>query len=92
MRDLDARFARAVPPAEQAPTSLARLLRARGAPDECVLFSEDGALDGRALRLDEALGAVVGRGMGTFVSCIPGRLAYFEAEGPGQRYVLERAS
>jgi hypothetical protein len=30
--------------------------------------------------------------MGTFVSCIPGRLAYFEAEGPGQRYVLERAS
>lgn len=40
--------------------------------------------------LDEALRAVVGRGMGAFVSCVPGRLAYFESEEPGSRYLLHR--
>jgi len=29
--------------------------------------------------------------MGAFVSCIPGKLGYFESEEPGERYVLERA-
>jgi len=39
---------------------------------------------------EEALGEVVGRQMGTFLSCIPGRLAYFEGEDMGFRWVLER--
>ena len=29
-------------------------------------------------------------GTGVFVSCLPGRLAYFEGEDVGARYVLER--
>jgi hypothetical protein len=44
------------------------------------------------MTLDVALDAVVGRGMGAFLSCIPGRLAFFEAEGPGERYILDRLS
>jgi hypothetical protein len=57
-----------------------------------VLLAEDPALDGREFPLEEALNAVVGRGMGAFVSCLRGRLAYFEGEEPGERYLLERAS
>jgi hypothetical protein len=91
LRDLDPRFARVVPPAEQTPDSVAAHLRSRGAPAECVLLAEDSALDGQRLPLDEALAAVVGRGMGAFVSCLPGRLAYYEGEEPGERYILERA-
>jgi hypothetical protein len=33
---------------------------------------------------------VVGHNDGTFISCIPGRLAYFEGEGLNERYVLQR--
>jgi hypothetical protein len=33
---------------------------------------------------------VVGSSSGTFVSCIPGRLAYFEGEDPGARFILLR--
>lgn len=90
-RDLDARYARAVPPADHTPARLAEVLRGRGAPAACHLLAEDDALDGRTLPLDEALAAVVGRGTGAFVSCIPGRLAYYEGEEAGERYILERA-
>ena len=91
LRDLDARFGRPIPSADHTPAAISRLLRARGAPGMCVLLAEDAALDGRELPLDEALGAVVGRGMGTFISCLPGRLAYYEGEDPRERYLLERA-
>ena len=64
--------------------------QARGAPAECVLIAEDAALDGRRMPLAEALDAIVGRGMGAFVSCIPGRLAFYEGESVGDRCILER--
>jgi len=89
-RDLDARCARPVAPADQAPARLAALLRSRGAPATCHVLAEDAALDGRSLPLAEALAAVVGRGMGAFLSCVPGRLGYYEGEDAGQRYILER--
>jgi hypothetical protein len=28
--------------------------------------------------------------MGTLLSCIPGKLAYYEGEGPSDRCILER--
>ena len=89
--DLDRRFARLIPPSEQTPMAVAALLHARGAPSDCVLLAEDPTLDGQRLPLTDALAAVVGRGMGAFVSCIPGRLAFYEGEDAGERYLLERA-
>jgi hypothetical protein len=76
---------------EQNPADILLLLRKRGAPGECIFLAEDAALDGRRLPLDEAVAAVVGRGMGAFISCVPGRLAYFEGEDPSERCILERA-
>jgi hypothetical protein len=89
--DLDSRFAHALPGGVHAPTEIAALLRAKGAPTECVLLAEDAALDGRCVPLEEALAAVIGRGMGAFVSCVPGKLGFYEGEEPGVRYLLERA-
>jgi hypothetical protein len=54
-------------------------------------LAEDAALDGRELALGDALSRVVGRGMGAFVSCVPGQLGYFEGEGPHERWLLSRA-
>jgi hypothetical protein len=88
---LDARYVVPIPANEQSPEAIARLLRQRGAPTTCVLLAEDDALDGRALSLEEALRQVVGRGMGAFVSCVPGQLGYFEGEGPRERCLLSRA-
>jgi len=40
------------------------------------------------MELERALSETVGLGFGTAISCIPGELAYFEAEDPGERYLL----
>ena len=91
-RDLDPRFASEIPRGDHTPDAVGRLLRARGAGIVCTLLAEDATLDGRAMPLNEALLAVVGHGMGAFISCVPGRLAYFEGEDAHERYLLERAS
>jgi hypothetical protein len=46
--------------------------------------------DGKEVNLQIALEETIGRQMGTFISCIPGKLAYFEDEDG--RYILERKS
>jgi hypothetical protein len=51
-------------------------------------MSEDSDLDGKELPLLEALKKVVGYQMGTFLSCVPGKLAYFEDED--DRWILVR--
>ena len=68
--------------------NIARELVKRKSPSVVYLISEDPTLDQQELPLGEALTKVVGRGMGTVVSCIPGRLAFVETED--ERYILER--
>lgn len=63
-------------------------LQKRHSPNIVFAISEDPALDQRELPLLEALKQVVGRGMGTVLSCIPGRLAFVETED--ERFILER--
>lgn len=76
---LDERWVVQIPPAQQHPPEIEELLRSRGAGDTCYVVSDDSDLDGRRLPLSEALRDVVGFGMGTLISCIPGELAYFKA-------------
>src|SRR6266550_7663490 len=58
-------------------------------PGLCWLVSERSDWDGRQMPLAEALEAVVGTGFGTIISCIPGRLGYFEGEMPRDRNLLQ---
>jgi hypothetical protein len=53
-------------------------------------MSSDPRLDGSEMDLSEALEEVVGGGMGTFLSCGAEKLAYFESEEAGERYICHR--
>lgn len=64
------------------------MLRTLGAPEKCVIISENHDLDKKEAALAEALDECVGAGFGFFLSCIPGKVAYFEAEDLGERYIL----
>ena len=86
-RFLQPKFFRSIPPSQQNPSAWFSILRSLGAPDNCWVISE-GDLDGREVGLLAALKEVVGYGMGTLISCIPGRLAYFESED--ERYILQK--
>jgi len=89
-RHLDHRWAQALPSNCNRPISVAKLLRSRGAPPRCWAISESEKLDGKELDLQEALDDVLGCGIGTFLSCLAGKLAYFEDED--DRWILERPS
>ena len=63
-------------------------LRGHGAPDDCYLIG--GALDGREMPLSEALRAAQWGEDGTFLSCLPGRLGFFQYAAMRAAYLLHR--
>lgn len=89
-RDLDERFKIEIPHAQQTASGIAARLFKLGAPRECYAISENPAVDGRLLELERLLETVVGMGSGTLISCIPGRLGYYEGESPNNRWILTR--
>jgi hypothetical protein len=90
MRDLDARFAQQLPTGQQNSEDVLRLLHERGAPDRCYVISGSSDFDGEEVELGAAVDDVFDGSDGTFVVCVPDRLAYFQGEEPGEGYLLER--
>jgi hypothetical protein len=88
--DLDPRYATLIPSNQQSDTSIESLLRRKGAPDTCYIMSDNRDIDSREMSLSDALAKTVGMAAGTLISCVPGKLAYFELEGFDGRYILER--
>jgi len=88
--DFDRQVVVVIPADCQTASKIEKLLRVRGAPAACWLVSERSEWDGRQMPLANALDSVIGAGFGTVISCIPGRLGYFEGEGPENRHLLER--
>jgi len=89
-RDLDAKFRLDLIPSQQNLEGIELILRQNGAPAKCHVISEASDIDGKEMMLREAIEEVLGYGLGSILSCIAGRLAYYEGEGPGDRYVLKR--
>lgn len=90
IRNLDPRFCRRIESGKQSLPDILRMLKSLGAPSICYVMSSDRGLDGREMDLSEALEEILGKGMGAFISCVPGKLAYFEAEEAGERYICHR--
>jgi hypothetical protein len=88
--DLDPRHSRAISPSHQTVEGIEKVLKQKGAPLLCHVMSSNNDIDNQDMPLREALMQVIGRGMGTFISCIPGKLAYFEGEEENERLILER--
>ncbi len=87
---LDRRVAQCVPYAKKHTEWLSSQLRRYGAPATCYVVSENAEIDGRYLLLEEALDAVIDSANGTFLSCLPGQLGYFEGEDVTKAYILVR--
>ncbi len=90
LNDLDERFMIRVPNDKQQTQNIYGLLKEKKSPDICYFISTDSEIDGKELDLLEVLENKVGECYdGTIVSCIAGKLAYYEGESPGERYILE---
>jgi hypothetical protein len=86
--DLNPKFMAAIPPNQQNASALVEILKAKGAGTKCYVMSTNSKLDGQEVNLEAALEATVGSQEGTLISCVPGRLGYFENEDG--RYIVER--
>ena len=86
--DFDPKYRLPIPSSKLFFENIAVELRKRHSPNIVYAISEDPALDQKELPLVEALEQIVGRGMGTVLSCIPRSLAFVETED--ERFILER--
>jgi hypothetical protein len=77
---IDRRYVLVVGTEDANPSAVCRLLRHYGAPASCHVISADTNLDGQELDLEEALAEVFDFSQATIISCIPGKLAYFEGD------------
>src|SRR5262249_32303187 len=89
-QDLDERNASPIPAGQQTAERICHALLAKGAAEQCYVISTNAEIDASEMRLEEALEVSVGYGFGTFLSCLPGKLGYFESGDAGERYILER--
>lgn len=82
-----------IPKPNSNPAEIEALLKSYGAGKNCYAISWYEEIDGKHLPLHTALERAVGRGLPSLISCISGKLAYFEAEqeyGAPPRYILRR--
>lgn len=82
-----------IPKPNSNPAEIEAILKSYGAGKSCYVISWSDELDGKHLPLRTALERAVGLGLPSIISCIPGKLAYFEAEqeyGAPPRYILKR--
>lgn len=70
---------------------IVQLLHERGAPKTCWVISTNSAFDAKELELDFVLSEILGGSFGSVLSCIPGKLAYYEGESPNNRYILQKS-
>lgn len=87
--DFDPKYRVSLPSNKLFVDNIALELQRRHSPSIVFAISEDPFLDEKEFPLVDALKQIVGRGMGTVLSCIPGRLAFVETED--ERFILERS-
>ena len=61
-----------------------------GNPTDCYVISEDNQIDGRRMKIDEALTKTIGNGMGTLIVFGDANQVYYEGEGPSDRWISKK--
>jgi hypothetical protein len=77
-----------IPANKQTVEDILSLLVSKNAPESCYLISEHTSFDGKIMKLEDAINIIVDSGIATLISCIPGKLAYYEGESLKNRLIL----
>lgn len=78
--------------ADLSKSEILKMLADNGAEKDCYVLSIDESIDGREMKLSEAMDEVYGNGP-VLVSCIHGKLAYLECEqekGAPERLIIKK--
>jgi len=91
-RDFDPAVIVELPPSLETRDGVLKELQRRGAGHTCYIVSADAELDRTTSPLSDAVDRVFTLVEGTIISCVAGRLAYYEGEAPRNRFILHRKS
>jgi hypothetical protein len=81
-RWLDEQFAHVIPPTTaHGVLEIVALLRKMGAGSTVWVISEDKSIDAQEMDLLDVMKQILGREIGTILSCVPGKLGFFCGEG-----------
>ena len=70
-------------------SELTNLLVSKGADTTCYVISENSTYDMNVLALEDANYKLFDSGIGYFLSLEPGKLVYYEGEGPNNKFLLQ---
>jgi predicted type IV restriction endonuclease len=56
---------------------------------DCYVISENSEIDGKRMKIDNALTEAIGMGMGTLIVFGNADLVFYEGEGPSDRWIKE---
>ncbi len=90
LNDFNEEHATEVLPNMQFAEDIYKILKSKGASENCYVISANSELDQKEFSLFEILKEVVGFEGGTFLSCVAGKLGYHEGEDMGARYIFEK--
>jgi len=65
-----------------------QILKKNGSPDNCHIICESSKYDDKDMDLKDALNELFDMDLGYIISCIPGKLAYYQGEGPFYKAIL----
>ena len=83
------RYILQIPKNMETPDDVFQLLVKKGSPNNCCyLISENTNFDGKTIKLKDALQDIIGSNIATIISCVPGKLAYYEGEELNERFIL----
>lgn len=88
--DFDPRVTKKIPANQQNIEDILKTLKDKGAPLHCYIISSNRDLDQKRLKLQDALKLIFASFQGSVLSCIPGKLGYYEGEMSGDRCILEK--
>jgi hypothetical protein len=88
--DLNLKFARLIAKNNQNYQAIYDMLIAYHPPAYCYIMSSYAFTDEKEMPLDLALKQTINNSFNTLISCVPGKLAYFELEYGDLKYLLFR--
>jgi hypothetical protein len=78
-------------PAKTSADDVVTELRQRGAGDHCYVIADSSHKDGQELELTEAIDFMCNHHFAVIISCVPGKLACYKPESPGEPVLLAKS-
>ncbi len=79
-----------LPTKNQMLSTILKILKSHNAKNTCQLIFESKIINNEEMELEDALKKFFGQSSGIIISCIPGKLAYYEGEDTDERYIIKK--